>query len=118
MRAYQGDLEAAEQLYRESFVILLEIHDREFVPSCLEGLATAKARQSELAWAARLWGSAEAQREAIGTPIAPIYLAGYQQAVANARIQLGEEAFARAWSQGRAMTPEQALTNPNSSTNS
>jgi hypothetical protein len=50
-------------------------------------------------------------REAISMPIAPIYLASYQQAVASARMRLGEEAFASAWSQGRTMTAEQVMNN-------
>ncbi len=100
VRAYQGDLVAAEQLYRESFTLLQEIHDKEFIPFCLEGLAAAKAGQGELLWAAHLWGTSEVQRAAIGTPIPPIYLEEYQRAVANARLQLGDQAFDRAWSQG------------------
>ncbi len=110
VRAYQGDLAAAEQLYRESLALLQEIHDKEFIPSCLEGMAAAKAGQGELLWAARLWGSAGAQREAIGTPIPPIYREEYQRAVANARIQLGDQAFAIAWSQGRTMSLEEVLS--------
>ena len=51
------------------------------------------------------------RRAAIGTPMPPIYLEAYEQAVVNARIHLGDQAFASAWSQGRTMTLEQALTN-------
>src|SRR5204862_6189657 len=40
---------------------------------------------------------------------APVYAAAYDRAVATARSQLGEQAFAAAWAQGRTMTPEQAL---------
>ncbi len=107
----KDDLTAACQLYQESFALLQEIHEKEFTPSCLEGLATVVAGQGELEWAARLWGTAEALREAISTPLPPIYRAGYQQATAAARARLGEEVFARAWSQGRTMKPEQVLTN-------
>ena len=79
------------------------------IPPCLEGLATVAAAQGEPLWAAHLWGAAEALREAIGTPIPPVYCPGYQQAVAAARGQLGEEDFATAWAQGRNMGPEQAM---------
>jgi len=109
--AHQGDLSAARQLYQESFALLLEIHYREFIPSCLEGLAAVAATQGESAWAARLWGAAGALRETIGTPLPPIYRAEYEQAVSAARAQLNEEAFSRAWSQGRTMAPEQAMAN-------
>ncbi|MGI9058178.1 MAG: tetratricopeptide repeat protein [Ktedonobacteraceae bacterium] len=109
--AYQSDLVAARQLYQETFALLQEIHDKEFISPCLEGLATVAAEQDELVWAAHLWGAAEALREAIGTPMPPIYQADYQQVVNTTRTRLGEEGFGKAWSQGRAMTPEQVITN-------
>ena len=39
----------------------------------------------------------------------PIERADYERAVAAVRMQLGEQIFATAWNEGRAMTPEQAL---------
>ena len=62
--------------------------------SCLEGVEAVEV--------ARLWGTAEALREAIGTPGHPVYRADYAQAVAAARRELGEEVFAAAWDEGRA----------------
>ena len=41
--------------------------------------------------------------------LSPIERVPYEQAVAAARAQLGEKDFANAWTEGRAMTPEQAL---------
>ena len=67
------------------------------------------AAQGEPAWAARLWGAAEALREAIGTPLPPVECADYEAAIIAARTSLGENAFTIAWAQGRTMTPEQAL---------
>src|SRR5439155_1206242 len=65
------------------------------------------------------WGAAESLRTDIGAQselgglflmaMTPIERATYQQAVAAAQIQLGKEAFATAWDEGRTMTPEQAL---------
>ena len=105
----QGDFVAASNLYMESFPILQRIPYQELIPSCMEGLASVAAAQGELVGAARLWGASEALREAIGTSIPPVYRPSYQQAVAAARSQLGEEDFARAWVQGRRMSPEQAM---------
>ena len=107
--AMQGDFVAAHHLYQESFLILQRIEYKELIPSCLEGLAAVAAEQGELVWVAHLWGAAEVLREAIGTPIPPVYCPGYLQAVAAARSQLGEEDFATAWAQGRSMGPEQAM---------
>jgi tetratricopeptide (TPR) repeat protein len=102
--AMQGDFKAAQNLYQESFSILQRIHYQELVPPCLEGLAAIAAAQGELLWAAHLWGAAEALREAIGTPIAPVYRLEYERAVAKAQDRPGNEAFARAWAEGRTMT--------------
>jgi DNA-binding NarL/FixJ family response regulator len=67
------------------------------------------AAQGESTWAARLWGAAEAMREATGAPIPPVERADYERALASARAQLGEKTFAAAWEEGRTMTVEQAL---------
>ncbi len=79
------------------------------MPPILEGLAQVVALQGEELWAARLWGAANALREAIHTPLPPIDCADYERSVAAARGSLGEKAFTAAWSQGRVMSPEQAL---------
>jgi hypothetical protein len=39
----------------------------------------------------------------------PVYRAGYERAVAAARAQLGEGAFAKAWVEGRTMPLEQVI---------
>ena len=85
------------------------VDDKGLVPSCLEGLAGVVAAQGEPTWSAQLWGAAESLREVIGSPIPPVECADYERAVATARTQFGEKAFASAWSEGRTMTPEQAL---------
>ena len=107
--AMQGDFVAARDLYQEIFPILQRIHYQELIPSCLEGLATVAAEQGGSLWAARLWGAAEALREALGTPVPPVYRLDYERVVAKARAQPGSETFARAWAQGRTMTLEQAV---------
>ena len=129
----QGDFVAAHDLYQECLPILQRIQYQELIPLCLEGLATVAAElgtnpslqrdfastasrsgalqgEGELLWAAHLWGAAEALREAIGTPIPPVYRLAHERAVAKARTQFGNETFARAWAEGRTMTPEQAMT--------
>ena len=67
------------------------------------------AAQGEFTWAARLLGTTEALREALGTPLPPVERAAYERSVAATRAQLGEKPFAAAWARGRTMTPEQAL---------
>src|SRR5207245_1428314 len=105
----EGDDVAAQACYEESLVIAREIGYKLVIPSNLEGLAAVAAAQGAFARAACLWGAAESQRKAMGTPISPVYRVDYEHSVAAARAQLGERTFATAWAQGRTLTPEQAL---------
>jgi predicted ATPase len=66
--AFQGDYPAARSLLEESLAIGSQESHNPDIPSSLEGLADVVALQGEPAWAARLWGAAEALREAIGAP--------------------------------------------------
>jgi predicted ATPase/class 3 adenylate cyclase/DNA-binding CsgD family transcriptional regulator len=110
IEAGQGNHAAARAFYEESLTLASKgMNDKGAIASSLEGLASVVAAQGEQIWAARLWGAAEAFREAIGTPLRPIERAGYERSVAAARASLGEKAFATALAEGRAMTPEQAL---------
>jgi len=105
----QGDYSVARSMFEESLTILRELDDKWFIAGCLEELARVGAAQGQPEWAARLWGAAETLREAIGALIPPVEEADYERWVATARSQLGEEAFAAAWREGRIMSPEQAL---------
>jgi predicted ATPase/class 3 adenylate cyclase len=106
----QGDCVAAHDLYLESFPILQRIPYQELIPPCLEGLATVAAAQGEPLRAAQLWGAAEALREALGTPMPPVYRPSHEQAAAKAHTQAGDVAFVSAWAEGRAIPPEQVMT--------
>jgi DNA-binding NarL/FixJ family response regulator len=65
--------------------------------------------QGEYGRAVRLLGADETLREAIGAGIRALYRADYNQAVATARVQMGEAAFATTWAEGRAMSLAQAI---------
>ena len=107
---WQGDADAARCLYREGLTLLLEFNVyKEGIAASLEGLAALEAGQGMPQHAVRLWGAAQALREAIGAPIYPVYRASYEQALALARAQLGEQGFHAAWAKARALAPEQAL---------
>jgi DNA-binding CsgD family transcriptional regulator len=114
--ARQGDHAAAHALYEECLAIARKCNYQWAIAPCLEGLASMVAAQEpagaslvDALWAARLWGAAESLREAIGMPMPPVYRADYERAVASACTQLGGQAFAAAWTEGRTMTPEQAF---------
>src|SRR5712691_12303089 len=108
--AAEGDYATARGLYEESLVLSGELGEQWVIAASLVRLGEVVAAQQKLAWAAQLWGAAEALRNAIGVPIPPVERADYERSLSAARVHLGERAFAAAWAQGRAMTPEQALT--------
>ncbi len=113
--AQVGDLPAAYAFYKESLALFQELDDQRSSATCLEGWASVVARQGQAAWAAQLWGAAEVRRAAGG----PSYLLQFltlpgedaddERMRAWVRAHLGEQAFAQALAEGRAMTPEQAL---------
>src|SRR5258708_36464436 len=105
--AAQGDHAGSQALYEQGLVVVRKSGDKWTIPSGLEGLAAAVAAQGNHAWAAHLWGTAEALREAIGTPLPPVECVAYDRAITAARTQLGEPAFAAAWVEGRTLSLEQ-----------
>jgi hypothetical protein len=75
----------------------------------LEGLAGVLAAQGQPDRAARLFGAAEALREAITTPLPPTDHVGYERSVAATRAALGKADFAAAWAEGRAMAMQETI---------
>jgi DNA-binding CsgD family transcriptional regulator len=110
VEGHRGDHVLARALYEESLEIAREMNNKLNIVDCLEGLAGVVAAQGALTWGARLWGAAEALRDAMGTPIPPVYRVEYERSVSAASTQLGEKVFAEAWAEGRTLTPEQALS--------
>jgi DNA-binding CsgD family transcriptional regulator len=114
--ARQGDLTAAYAFYQESLALFQELDDQRSVAACLEGWASVVARRGEAAWAAQLWGTAEVLRAVGGPsdlfslPATPEEQADHERMRTLVRAELGEQAFAHALAEGRAMTPAQALT--------
>jgi predicted ATPase/DNA-binding CsgD family transcriptional regulator len=112
----QQDYAAAHAFYQESLAISGEVGEKWVATLCLTGLGEVVATQGKPAWAARLWGAAESLRTVTGASLPPAERATYERSVTAARAQLGEQAFAAAWAQGRTMTLEQALSTQGSVT--
>ena len=107
----QGDHERAAELYVEGLGLAVEMGDKANAAYCLEGLAGLISERGEPVRAARLFGASEALLEAVGAPryVQAQASALYERAVEALRSRLSEDAFGAAWSEGRAMTPEQAI---------
>ena len=108
--AYRGEEPGrAETLLRESLKVHRNLGDRWRIASVLEGLAEVACSRGLTERATRLFGAAEALREAISTPIPPCERDDRDRGVSAARAGLGEETFARARARGRALTLEEAI---------
>ena len=105
----EGDEAKAEKLFEESLELLREVNDNGAVAACLQSIGVAVAAQGRLVEAARLWGAAEAMCGTLGESLLPVEHALAARGVMAVRAELGEEAFSAAYSEGQAMTPEQAF---------
>jgi tetratricopeptide (TPR) repeat protein len=107
---FRGDIARSAALFMESLELHQKIGDKVILPYCLDGLALAAASQGQPLRAARLFGMAEAFRDSIGAAQAVGARILRESAITSTRTQLGETAFADAWTTGRAITIEQATT--------
>jgi hypothetical protein len=73
------------------------------------GLAVVAYAQEHHGKAARLFGAAEVLRDTLGFRPYPSDQAYYEQCIDSARAALGDTGYEAAWSEGRAMTLEQAI---------
>jgi DNA-binding CsgD family transcriptional regulator len=108
---HQGDVARAAARFEEALRSLRDLRDRVGVFHCLLGAASVTGLRGGPGRAARLWGAAETLGETAAVAVFPVLRSryDYEEHVATARSQLGEEAFTAAWSEGRKMSPEQAI---------
>jgi len=106
----QQQLDEARSLLQDTLEKARKIGDRFVMAAALEGIGGIVMWQGEPARAVRIWGTAQALREAIGTPRFPVEQPFYEATIAAARTRLGEAHFQTAWQQGLDLTPEQALS--------
>jgi predicted ATPase/DNA-binding XRE family transcriptional regulator len=100
-----GDRDTAARRYREALRIRLGLGARIGIAQSLEGAAATTA---DPALAARLFGCADAIRDALGAPRHPEEEPEYGQGLADLRRVLGEDSFRREALAGRALSLEQA----------
>ncbi|UCF28099.1 MAG: hypothetical protein JSW42_16005 [Chloroflexota bacterium] len=104
-----GDLEKAVSGCNESLNLNLDLGHKQAVAACISGFACIALARGEALIAAKLFGSVERQLELIGFSLLPTDSVEFEENVALAREQLGEEAFAAAWAEGRTLATEQAI---------
>jgi predicted ATPase/DNA-binding SARP family transcriptional activator/DNA-binding CsgD family transcriptional regulator len=107
----RGDSEAASRAFEETLGLLRRLKDKIGAFYSLTGAAGVAVLRDRPARAARLFGAADALRRAMGHPVQPLKRVNYdhESFLAATRGALGEAAFEAAFSEGQAMTPEQAI---------
>jgi predicted ATPase/DNA-binding SARP family transcriptional activator len=105
----EGDVAAGLRLMRRSLEIAREVGAQAHVAYSLEVVSSMLLGTGAAAPAATLLGAAEALREGLGVPVPAELRDEHGQCIAGAGAALGEEGFAAAWAEGRAMDWEQAV---------
>jgi predicted ATPase/class 3 adenylate cyclase len=124
MAYMQGDYPAATSMYRQGLALSREMEEKRHIAASLTGLGAIAAGVGaergkdgpdkgdgvEVArQGTRLLGASEALLESIGAVLDPVDRSPYEEGVASARLQLGDEPFERARHEGRAMSTEEAI---------
>jgi predicted ATPase/class 3 adenylate cyclase len=107
---YAGDAELASARFAESLAQCLEVGDRTTAADCLSGFATLAGLEGDLARAARLFGAAEAIREAMRVDRSVAARPVYERFLPRLRAEADEGIFTTAWAEGRSFTLEESAT--------
>ncbi|HLV78755.1 MAG TPA: tetratricopeptide repeat protein, partial [Chthonomonadaceae bacterium] len=106
----QGDSRRARSFYTQALQIRQQLGQKSELTILLEGFAALCTALHQPERAARLYGVAEQMRASRGEPLPPNQRQEQEENVALLRAALGERAFQSAWSEGRMLTLEQALS--------
>jgi len=104
----QGDDTHAVALCRESLDRSRKLDNKTQIAFCLTLAGEIQAAE-DAARAARLFSAAEMLLRSLDAALDPSGSLEYDKNLADTRARLGEEAFARAWQEGRTMPLEQAV---------
>ncbi|MCI0696514.1 tetratricopeptide repeat protein [candidate division KSB1 bacterium] len=99
----------AAACFQESMGLNRDLGNRLGLANVLAGFGDLALAKNNPARSARLFAAAEALHQDIGAPMPPYQKMRFEREVALARAQLGEEAFAAAWSEGMKMTMAEAV---------
>jgi predicted ATPase/class 3 adenylate cyclase len=105
----RGDQQQAEGLHRESLALSRQLGDKLVAAEALEGLACSASARGEAERVARLFGAAEALREAVGYRQEPREHALREPYLVAARPRLSKARWDAAWAEGRQLGFEEAI---------
>jgi predicted ATPase/class 3 adenylate cyclase/Tfp pilus assembly protein PilF len=104
-----GELPRAAALHAEGLELVRELGDHIGVVFGLEGLAAVADSAGKTESMMRLYAAADALRAALGAPRPAENQPEYEQVLATARVQLGQDRFTAVWQGGSALTLEEAI---------
>jgi tetratricopeptide (TPR) repeat protein len=105
----EGDADIATALFQESLMLEWQDERKLGMPDGLMGLGGVASVRRQPERAARLLGVTTALLDAMHSTLDPADRLDYERIVANVQAQLDETSYATAWTEGRAMTVEQAI---------
>jgi predicted ATPase/DNA-binding SARP family transcriptional activator len=109
----EGDYQKAAAFFTEGLARYREVGDRRGITDCLEGLAIAHAQQSccteDAERVVTLYGAATALRSTTGADLSDFDRTSLERMIEITHAQLDGQAWATAFSKGRAMSMEQAV---------
>ncbi len=106
----EGNFQQSETLLKECLLLSAASKDKWKTILHIESLVPPAVAQGHFRRSGRLWGCAEALREAFRSPMPAGILVQYQTILAQPQEKLGEAAYTAALAEGRAMTWEQAVS--------
>jgi predicted ATPase len=105
----QGNYAEAKAAYREALELYQTFGASVYTSGCLEGLAGTLRVEMKYHEFVRLCAAAAALREQNSTPLPPAERDNFEQALASARIALGDADFEREWAIGAAYEQQAAI---------
>jgi len=111
VRLQMGQVEEARAHFSESLVSSRELGvETAFGIPGIAGIGAVAAAEGDSIRSAHLLGAAEALTNSAGRPRDPVDQVEFDRAAGLARAQLGDEAFATAWTEGMRMTLDEAIS--------
>ncbi len=107
---YLGNLERATSGCQESLTLNMNLGHKQAVAACVSGFACITLARGGALTAVKLFSAVERQLERIGVSLLPSDSVEFEKNIALARDQIDEEAFSTAWTEGRALTIDEAIT--------
>jgi predicted ATPase/Tfp pilus assembly protein PilF len=106
----QQNTTGARRLLTDCLSVQRQVMDGGWLYRMLEGFGELAAGEGHFTRAARLFGAGQIQGEAVGVGPFLVGRAGRAEAISTTRARLGENGFAAAWAEGRAMTLEHSIS--------